>query len=194
MVFCGPISSKKKSGIGRKQKNGSSFQRHKDAIAETEVVYQPPAETTSPETTKPPQKRQANNQRRVARGIVSRNKMVQQITMERDFLLAQNTSLQGHADKEKAATSQLVHLKFLDAKTSWAQIIWHQEEHVFSIDQLCFLFSHKNSSSHSISHLKCLFNLIVELKMKLSYGEYMLLLMIDDLSPRCLCIQKFQVN
>ena len=77
MVFCGPISSKKKSGIGRKQKNGSSFQRHKDAIAETEVVDQPPAETTSTETARPPQKRRADNQWRASRGIVSCDKMVQ---------------------------------------------------------------------------------------------------------------------
>ena len=42
--------------------------------------------------------------------------MVQQITMERDYLLAQNTSLQGHAENEKAETSQLDHQKYLDAK------------------------------------------------------------------------------
>ena len=90
MVFHDPISSNKKSGIGRKRKNGSSFQRHKDAISETEVVDQPPAETTSTETTQPPQKRRAENQWRSARGKVSRYKTVQQITMDRDFLLARN--------------------------------------------------------------------------------------------------------
>ena len=69
--FHGPISSKKKSGIGCKQKNGSSFQRHKDAIAKTESVYQPPAETPSTETTQPSQKRRADNQWRAASGIAS---------------------------------------------------------------------------------------------------------------------------
>ena len=57
MFFRGPIYGKKKSGIGRKRKNGSSFQRHKDAIAKMEFVDQPPAGTTSTETTQPPQKR-----------------------------------------------------------------------------------------------------------------------------------------
>ena len=78
MVFHYPISSKKKSVIGRKRKNVSSFQRHKDAIADTEAVDQPPAETNSTETTHPPQKRQAHNQWRVSIGIASRDKMVQQ--------------------------------------------------------------------------------------------------------------------
>ena len=133
MFFHGPISGKNKSGVGRKQKYVSSFQRHKDAIDETEVVYQPPAETTSPETTKPPQKRQANNQRRVARGIVSRNKMVQKITMERDLLLSRNTYLQVHVDKAKAATSQLAHQKKNYAKAFQDHIIRHQEDHIFSI-------------------------------------------------------------
>ena len=55
--FHGPISSKKKSGIGCKQKNGSSFQIHKDAISKKEVVDQPMAETNSTETAQPPQKR-----------------------------------------------------------------------------------------------------------------------------------------
>ena len=88
MVFHGTISSKKKSDIGRKRKIGSSFQRHKDAIARTEAVNQPRAETTSAETTQPPQKRRADNQWRAAKGIVSRDKMVQQITMERDCFLS----------------------------------------------------------------------------------------------------------
>ena len=72
MVFYGPISSNNKYDIGRKRKNGSSFQRHKDAISEKEVVDQPPAETTSTETTQPPHKRQVDHQWRASRGIVSR--------------------------------------------------------------------------------------------------------------------------
>ena len=71
MVFHGPISSKKKYGIGRKRKKGSSFQRHKDAIAQTESIDQPPAETPSTETTQPSQKRRADNQWRAASGIAS---------------------------------------------------------------------------------------------------------------------------
>ena len=59
-----------------------------DAISETEVVYQHPAETTSTETTQPHQKRQEDNKWRAERGTVSRDKMVQKITMERDCLLA----------------------------------------------------------------------------------------------------------
>ena len=58
--------------------------------------------------------------------------------MERDCLLSRNTSLQGHVDKAKAATSQLAHQKFLDAKAFQSQIIGHKEEHVFSIAQLRF--------------------------------------------------------
>ena len=58
--------------------------------------------------------------------------------MERYCLLARNTSLQGHVDKAKAATSQLSHHKFLDAKAFLAQIILHQDEHVFSMAQLYF--------------------------------------------------------
>ena len=112
MVFHGTISINKKYGIGSKWKNGSSFKRHKDAIAETEVVDQPTAETTSTETKQPPQKLWAENQWRVAREIVSHDKMVQKITMERDFLRAWNTSLQGHVEKAKAATSKLAHQKF----------------------------------------------------------------------------------
>ena len=96
MVFHGPISIKKKSGIGRKQKNGSSFHRHENAIADTEVVDQHPDETTSSETTQPPH--------------------------------------------------------------------------------------------------KCLFSIIVKLKTKLSYGKYMLLLVPDDLSSKCLCIQNSLVS
>ena len=76
MIFHGHIYSKKKSGIGRKRKNGSSLQRHKDDITETEVVDQPPSKTTSTETIQPPQKRRADNQWRAERGIVSRYKMV----------------------------------------------------------------------------------------------------------------------
>ena len=140
MVFHGPIYSKKKLGIVRKQKNGSYFQSHKDAIADTVVVDQPPDRTTSTETTQPPQKRQAYNQWRAARGIVSHDKMVQKIIMERDCLLSRNTSLQGNVDKAKAATTKLAHKKILDAKAFRAQIIWHHEEHVFSIAQLCFQF------------------------------------------------------
>ena len=88
VVLHGPIFSKRKSGIGRKRKIGYSFQRHKDAISDTEVVDQPPDETTSTETTQPPQKRRVNNQWRAARGIVSCDKMVQQITTERGLLIA----------------------------------------------------------------------------------------------------------
>ena len=78
IVFHGRISIKRESVIERKRKNGSSLQRHNDAIAEREAVDQPPAETTYTETTQPPQKYQAYNQWRLARGIVSRDKMVQQ--------------------------------------------------------------------------------------------------------------------
>ena len=105
MGFHGPISSKKKSGIGYIQKNWSSLQRHKDTIANTEVVDQLPAETNSTETTQPPQKRGADNQWIPARGIVSRDKMVQHITMDRDWLLSQNTYLQVQVDKAKKVTS-----------------------------------------------------------------------------------------
>ena len=59
-------------------KNESSFQRYNDSIAEIEAVYQPPAETTSAESTQPSQKRQAENQWIAARGIVLRDMMVQQ--------------------------------------------------------------------------------------------------------------------
>ena len=51
VVFHGPVSNKKKFGIGNKQKNWSSFQSYKDSIAETEVVDQPLDETTYTETT-----------------------------------------------------------------------------------------------------------------------------------------------
>ena len=132
MVFRGPVSGKKKYGIGRKRKNGSPFPKHKDSIAETEVDV-PPAETTSTETTQPYQKRRADNQRRTARGIVSRDKMVQNIKLERGCLIARNRSLQGHVDKSKAAKSKLAHQKTLDAKAFRAQIIRHKEEHVFTI-------------------------------------------------------------
>ena len=138
MVFHGLVSSKNKSGIGRKRKNGSSFQRHKDAIAETEAVDQPLSETTYTKTPQLPHKHQADNQWRPARGIVSRDKMVQQTTMKRDVLLARNTSLQGHVYKAKAPTSQLAHEKNLDAKSFHAQIIRHQEKHLFFIAQLRF--------------------------------------------------------
>ena len=152
MVFHGPISSKKKSGIGHKRKNGSSFQRHKYAISETEAVYQPTYETNTTETTPPPQKRRACNQWRVPIGIVSHDKMVQKITMERDCLLYQNTSLQGHVEKEKAATSQLAHQKFLVAKEFRAQIIRHQEEHVFSIAQLSFQFDNNIEGAFAMAY------------------------------------------
>ena len=152
MVFHGPISSKNKFGIGHKRKNVSSFQRHKDAISETKVVDQPPAETNSTETTQPPQKRRAENHWREARGIFSCDKMVQKIMMERDCLLAQNTSLQGHVDKAKAATSQLAHQKFLGAKAFRSQIIRHQEEHVFSIAQLRFQFDNQIEESFAMAH------------------------------------------
>ena len=58
----------KKSDIGHKRKNGSSFERHKDAMAKTEAVDQPPAETTSTETTQPPQKRRSEYKWRAAEG------------------------------------------------------------------------------------------------------------------------------
>ena len=116
MVFHCPISSKNKYGIGRKRKNGSSLQRHKDAISETEVLDQPPSETNSTETTQPPQKLRADNQWRSARGVISRNNLVQQITMERDCLLARNSSLQGYVDKAEAARSQLARQNILGTK------------------------------------------------------------------------------
>ena len=71
--------------------------------------------------------------------------------MERNLLLARNTSLQGHVDKAKAATSQLAHQKFSDAKTFRAQIIRHQKKHVFSIDQLCFLFDNMIEESFAMA-------------------------------------------
>ena len=58
--------------------------------------------------------------------------------MGRDFLLDQNTTLKGHVDKAKAATSQLSHRKFLDTKAFRSRITRHQEENVFSMDQLRF--------------------------------------------------------
>ena len=69
-------------------------------------------------------------------------------------------------------------------------------QHAFcSCDQQhLFIFFHKTIFSHSISHCKCLFNLIVELKTKLRYGKYMLLLLPDDLSSKFLCIQKCMVR
>ena len=79
-----------------------------------EAVDQPPAETNSNETIEAPQKCRADNQWIAGRGIVSRDNMVQQIMMERYFLLARTTSLQGHVEKSKAETSQLAHQKFLD--------------------------------------------------------------------------------
>ena len=64
--------------------------------------------------------------------------MVQKTTMVRDCLLAQKTSLQGHFDKAKATTSQLANQNFLDATAFRAQIIRHQEEHLFYMAQLHF--------------------------------------------------------
>ena len=66
--------------------------------------------------------------------------MVQKITIEKDCLLSRNNSLQGHVDNAKATILQLAHQKILDAKAFRDHIIWHQEEHVFSIAQLSFQF------------------------------------------------------
>ena len=58
--------------------------------------------------------------------------------MERDCLLALKISLQGHVDKAKVATSQLDHQKCFYARAFRAQIIRHQEEHLFYMAQLHF--------------------------------------------------------
>ena len=72
--------------------------------------------------------------------------------MERDCLLAQNTSLQGHVDKAKETTSKLAHHIFLDAKAFQAQIIRHQEEHVFSIAQLRFQFDNQIEEAFAMAN------------------------------------------
>ena len=79
--------------------------------------------------------------------------MVQQITMEMGFLLAQNTSLQEHFDKAKASTSQLAHHKFLDAKVFRYQIIRYQEEHLIFIAQHSFQFDNQIEEAFSMADI-----------------------------------------
>ena len=71
--------------------------------------------------------------------------------MERDCLISRNTSIQGHVDKAKAETSQLAHQKILDTKAFRAQIIRHQEEHVFSIDQIRFKFDNQTEEEFAMA-------------------------------------------
>ena len=71
--------------------------------------------------------------------------------MERDCFVARNTSIQGYVDKAKATTSQLARQKNLDAKAFRAQIIWHQEDRVFSISRLSFQFNNNIAEAFEIA-------------------------------------------